>query len=811
MFTSRILPGLVLSTTLFLAACQSSEEKAEAYYQSGMELLAAGDEERALLEFRNTFKYNGFHKEARLAYADTLYKRGDVREAYSQYLRLIEQYPDTVEVRQLLAETALASGDWAEVERHGRAALELAPDLPGIKALGLVLDYREATRAQDETRRAALAQQAEAALAETPDNLVLRRLVIDWKLSGPDPQSAMPDVALALAQEPENYDYNTIKLRLLSTAEDVAGVGDQLKEMIRLFPDREEMKPLLIRWYFSQQDFDGAEAFLRSEAGEDTGDTKGHLAVVQMLNSVRGRDAGRAELARLIAANTGTSNADLYGAFLATMDFEEGKREEAMAAMQAILATAEASDQTRSIMVMQARMLETTGATDEARAVIAKVLESDATNVEALKMRATWAIADDRPGEAIVDLRSAQSQAPRDPSILTLMASAYERDGSTDLVSEQLAKAVELSGGGAEESLRYARFLRSQDRDQVAETVLTNARRVSPGDTGILSALAELYLKNERWDDVKEIAELLRSMNTPQSLAAAQQLDAAMLLAQNHTDEGLAILEQQAQDSSDEVRPTAVVVLAQIRAGKTTEARAFLDDALVKFPKDLSLRLLSANLDALRGDYDKAEAMYRTLIEEAPGSDLPVRLLYGFLTSLGRADEARTVLESGLQAMPTDPMLLWLKAGILEREGDADGAIAVYETLYARDSSNVIIANNLASLITIYRDDPQSLERASAIARRLRGTDQPAFQDTYGWIEYRRGNLETALQYLEPAAKGLPDDPFTQFHLGMVYADLGRKDEAIAQFERMLELTAGRDLPQITIARDRIEALKKAP
>ena len=37
---------------VLLAACESSEEKAEAFFQSGMELREDGDLDRAALEFR---------------------------------------------------------------------------------------------------------------------------------------------------------------------------------------------------------------------------------------------------------------------------------------------------------------------------------------------------------------------------------------------------------------------------------------------------------------------------------------------------------------------------------------------------------------------------------------------------------------------------------------------------------------------------------------------------------------------------------------------------------------------------------------
>ena len=117
-------------------------------------------------------------------------------------------------------------------------------------------------------------------------------------------------------------------------------------------------------------------------------------------------------------------------------------------------------------------------------------------------------------------------------------------------------------------------------------------------------------------------------------------------------------------------------------------------------------------------------------------------------------------------------------------------------------------ATRLASLITTFREDAESLERGHAIARRLRGSPVPAFADTYGWIELRRGNIDEAIAHLEPAARGLPDDPLVQYHLGMAYAAAGRRDEAVATLTRALEIAGDSPLPQFAIARDRLAALQ---
>ena len=140
--------ALILGLGL-LAACDTAEERAEKHFQTALEHLENGDFERAQIEFRNVFKLNGTHKEARLTYARMQHKLGAIPEAYGQYLRLVEQYPDNLEGRQALAEMALESGDWEEVERHGRAAAEIAPEDPRARSMLAVLNYRDATSDRD--------------------------------------------------------------------------------------------------------------------------------------------------------------------------------------------------------------------------------------------------------------------------------------------------------------------------------------------------------------------------------------------------------------------------------------------------------------------------------------------------------------------------------------------------------------------------------------------------------------------------------------------------------------------------------------
>jgi tetratricopeptide (TPR) repeat protein len=801
----RICLICVVLTTL--AACKTSEERAEEFYQSGLSLIESGDFERAAIEFLNVFQHNGQHKEARQALADLRLEQGEVQAAYSQYLRLIEQYPDTPEVRLTLAEIALESSNWDEALRHGNAAIRLVPEDPRAKALSIAFDYREGTRDNDAEALDIAALQARLLLESNPEDDVSRRVVIDNLLRGEDPMKALPEIDIALQRDPEHYIYNQLKLRLLERDQDIDGVGAQLQQMVTLFPEDEELGQSLIRWYLFQEDVEGAENFLRSLAGDETGPTDGHITVVQLIQATQGDAAAQAELDRLASVNAGNPNADLYGALSSVITFQDGDRDGAISTIQDIIAGAEPTEQTWRVRNILARFLIATDNLVGARAEVETILTEDASNVDALKLRAGWAIEDDRGSAAILDLRRALGQEPRDPEILTLMAEAHDREGSMALAGERLALAVDITGSAPDESLRYASFLQRQGRDVAARSVLSDARAANPTNVPVLIAFARTLLTAQAWVEAQEITNTLRAIDDPEAQEAATSLQAALLLGQNRTEDSLSFLKQQIDDGTADITAISQAVLINLQNGDVEAARAFLDEALANAPEDSNLQMMDASLLAVTGDFAEAEAIFRDLIAQFPQSENLVLRLYNMLLATGQADAARSVLDDALAAQPTSLTLRWMRAGELETVGDFEGAIAVYEEMYAENSSATAIANNLASLISTHRDDEESLERAANIAKRLRELDVPPFQDTYGWIAYRQGNFEEARLFLVPAAAGLPNDPLVQYHLGMTYAALGNAEKARTQLTRALELAGDSPLPQFSLAREKLQEL----
>jgi predicted Zn-dependent protease len=800
---SRFLLALVLAAAL--AGCDTAEERAQGHHERAKALLAEGKPEQAIVEFRNVFRLDEANAAARLDYANLLLERGDTEGAIGQFLRLAEQDWGNVAAHKRLAGLALEIEDFETAETHANRAHALDPADPEIRALKAAVDYNRG-------EKPAAAAMARGVLAEAPDNLTAHMVLIAERMDAGDLAGALALTEAALARAPEDRGLHLVRLAVLERQGDRAGAGAALARMAELFPDDAGIAEARIAWHLREGDIAAAEPLLRARAAAAPEGSPervaAELALAQALYDTRGPQAARAELDRLAAA----SPAPLpYARARAELDLHEGRTEAGIAAYRAIIAAAEPAGERRDIEVALARVLAEQGAAAEADALVEAVLAEDPGHVAALKLRAGRLIAADRPEAAIADLRAALNQEPRDVETLLLMATAHEREGSRALAGERLALAVEVSDGAPPAATRYARFLIEEGKVGPAEAVVAAALRRHPADPELLAMLGRIRAGRGDWRGADQAVAGLRALGTPGAADLATALEAELLSGQSRFSEAIDRLKTLAAGGSAEAALSGIVE-TYLRAGDLAGARTFLEGERAKAPEAPLPRLLMAGIDALDGRAAAAEAGYRGLIADDPGYAPAYEGLALLLAASGRGDEAAALIAAGLAATGGDERLRFLEAGRLEAEGDVEGAIAVYEGLYAEDSGSEVVANNLASLLSSHRGDAASRERAFAIARRLADSEVPHYQDTYGWILVLRGEAEAALPHLERAAAALPDEPLVLYHLGTAQARLGRAEAARDSLRRALA-AAGPATPAdaLAAARALLAELEAAP
>ncbi len=80
-------------------------------------------------------------------------------------------------------------------------------------------------------------------------------------------------------------------------------------------------------------------------------------------------------------------------------------------------------------------------------------------------------------------------------------------------------------------------------------------------------------------------------------------------------------------------------------------------------------------------------------------------------------------------------------------------------------------------------------EAEALIKRALKLTPNKGYiLDSLGWVYYRQGRYEEAIEFLNKAAALEPDDPAIMEHLGDVYLDKGEQSKALDYYQRGLLL-----------------------
>jgi tetratricopeptide (TPR) repeat protein len=798
----KIIITLVLVASL--SGCKTTEERAQGFYEQAQVYIAEGDTGRALVELRNALQRDETFLDARRDFANLLLADGRTRDAYGQYVKVTELSPNDLDANLALAQLTFDAAAWEDSEKFAQVAIAQAPDDLPTQSILLALEYRQAQLNDETVEMVKVAMRSQALLEQDETLLQARRVVVIEDLRLGQYASALEHVDAGLEQDPESRSLLQTKLSVLQQLGMDEEIEATLVKMSRLFPDDEVIARYLMTYYLRGDRTEDAQAYLFEQidpTSEVPGDRFTYLRFVARSVS---NTAMRSILTDMLAETPEpadiAAHRAVFEALLAGSAFSDGDRDIGMAEMQRLIEENEPSEEQDRFKIQLARMYMQSYNPVGARTLVEQVLDHDPGQAEALKMRSTWLISEDNTDGAIRLLRDALAGNPNDSEALTLLASAYQRDGRTELMGEMLARAVEVSSQGAEESQRYAALLASHAEFIGAETVILKALRRQPQHLQLLTDLANVYFELRDWGRAGQVISDIRTrFETSQGVAVANELQARLLSVQEKNDELSDFLDGLASGSA--IGPQISVIRNTVRQGNIEQGLALSRTLAQDNPNNPSVLMVLAQVLVASGAPEEGYEVLKLVTERVPSFE------QGWLALYASSEDKAEILERGLEALPESAALSLAYSSALEAKGDFEGAMVVYERLYAANSEDIIIANNLASTISVVRTDEASLERAWLIARRLAGTSIPAFLDTYGWISFLRGEMEEASRALEVAVAGQPTEPTIQYHAGRLYAATGRVDEARAAYAAAQDLLSKGAPAAKTLSADIISAL----
>ena len=429
---------------------------------------------------------------------------------------------------------------------------------------------------------------------------------------------------------------------------------------------------------------------------------------------------------------------------------------------------------------------------DAAEATVSEILRKDSRNENALKVRASIRIVRGQLDLAIIDLQQALKDQPRSTELISLLALAYERNGSMMLADRQYTDAIRISNFDLNVGLNYVNFLLRRGNVDRAEQFLTELSKRSPRNLDVLSALARVELGRGEWAGAQAVAESIRSIDLGRSIA--DQVLGTALLGQRKYEESIAVFQSAVNASPSAVQPMISLVHALVRAQKTDKAMAFLRSILDAHPDNAEAQVLMGSIQLATGSRDHALESFKTAVEKQPTNIVGYQALANFYGSEKKFDNALTVIRSGLQMQPDNIALHLAMADALEQTHEYEAAISEYEHILSKQPGSMIAANNLASLLSNHRTDKASLERAQTLVAALKETQTPQFKDTIGWISYRRDDYVNAVPLLEKAVAALPHIALVHYHLAMSYIAIRQTAKASEELRMALSLAPDSDL-----------------
>jgi len=336
---------------------------------------------------------------------------------------------------------------------------------------------------------------------------------------------------------------------------------------------------------------------------------------------------------------------------------------------------------------------------------------------------------------------------------------------------------VELNPNNAQARLALALYYGKSGDIVSANKMVDEALKLSPNNYDALGAKYELLMAKK---DVKAAQGILEKIKAtyPDIPTSYYQLG-KFYVSQRKYDAALREFEQASTKFKGSYQLMAAIINVYLTEKKPEKAIARLNDEIAKEPSSrLFVHELLAEVYITQKNYKEAEQALRKAIEANPKWNIPYQNLANVYVVRGNFSSADQVYQEGLKAIPDDTQLLLSMAGTYERNKNYDKAIAAYERVLSKQPANDIAANNLASLLLDHATDTDSLKRAQELVGRFVTSPQPAFQDTLGWMYYRSGQLDKAIDVMEKVVKQAPEIGIFRYHLGMAYYKKGDTQSA---------------------------------
>lgn len=375
--------------------------------------------------------------------------------------------------------------------------------------------------------------------------------------------------------------------------------------------------------------------------------------------------------------------------------------------------------------------------------------------------------------EAIQVLEPLTQEAGAASNVHMYLAAIYQQIDDPESAAEQLRKVIATAEQPVPEAyLKLAMLLLDRD-DPEAVDILRQGAEALPDHLLIREMLAFAYFNDENYE------------------AAMSAFEETWTLYE--TDE----------DADPNLRFHLFHVVSAQLSGHLEQSVDRLEDALQQEPETLEAYI---QVVFQKEEEDAVPSAIQVLTRLSERLENPFRALVyvglfhnqqdDFEAAYNAFQSIESDVEQGQTELdPEDPLTVqyyfWYGAAC-ERLEKYDQAEELFEACLRIEPEHAEAYNYLAYM---WAEQDQNLDQAKMyVAKALeQDPDNGAFLDTLGWIYYRQGQYNIALNYIRQAADLIPDDPVILEHLGDIANAMNRMGDAVDYWRQSLDIDPEND------------------
>jgi tetratricopeptide (TPR) repeat protein len=422
-------------------------------------------------------------------------------------------------------------------------------------------------------------------------------------------------------------------------------------------------------------------------------------------------------------------------------------------------------------------------ADDKATAVehLSALLKADEAGFETTLLELGGVLQKEGKIDIIYDTLTALSlKHPNKPVIYFVQSLLALQVKNGAVAEQQIQKALKIQPDWDKALILQAQIAMLSGDMNKAKATIKNAIARYPNNIKLKKLFGQLLIKAESYKEAIDVYQQLIASD-PKDLESEFTL-------------GLIYLQLDQDEKAEEIFNNLLEQAdwknqASFYLGKVEEKRGATEKALAWFDKvtegdfafDASLEAVSLLTKEKR--FEEANTRLTGLSNQFPKQKLRILLIQAEMYSQQKQyAKAFDLLTAALVEQPEQSELLYTRALIAEHLNKQDLVEKDLKQILAKEPENVEALNALGYSLLDYPDRYAEAEGYLQKAIKLR-PDEAVIMDSYGWLLFKQGKHQAALDYLQRAYAKQQENEIAA-HIAEVLWTLGRKDEAKKLFDK---------------------------